>query len=550
MMLTRRACLSVTGLSVTGLAGAAALVGPDRSYAASSPRHGGTLTIAFRDDIATLDPAIGYDFQNWALIRALFCGLMDYEPGTTTLRPGLAETVSLSPDALVYRFSLRRGVRFHHGREVTAADAVYSLRRTIHPATQSPGQSFYAAIEGFGPFIAGETQELPGLSAPDPHTVVIRLSRPYAPFLHALALNFASVVPRDMVERYGADFGRHPVGCGAFRFDTWRIGQSVVLRRYEGYYEPGLPYLDRIIAEIGQEPLTAMLRLERGEIDVVGDGIPPARLNAIRRDPRFQGLIGIRPRLATTYLAMNVTKPPFDTLRVRQAVAHAIDKSRIVRLINGRGAPTDQIFPRGLPGYDPSFSGPVYDPARARSLLREAGWKDGFQTDLMTAATDPNPRIAQALQQDLEAIGIRASLRVLARPAMIEAACSGTGAPLIWSGDTGWSADFPDPSDFYGPILSVAASAPGGWNWARYRNAGIDALAAEADAMAAPSQAPARLKRWQAIQAAILADQPWVPLYNPLFFVPHTARIQGAEALFTDPVVTPVNFMHVYAVEG
>ena len=126
------------------------------------------MTIAFKDDVATLDPAIGYDWQNWALIKSIFNTLMDYEPGTTKLRPMLAESYTVSDDGLTYTFKLRPGVKFHNGRALTADDLVYSFERTVNPKTQSPGQSFFAVIAGFDDFTHGKSDHLSGVRAVDP----------------------------------------------------------------------------------------------------------------------------------------------------------------------------------------------------------------------------------------------------------------------------------------------------------------------------------------------------------------------------------------------
>ncbi|MEW6047329.1 MAG: ABC transporter substrate-binding protein, partial [Bacillota bacterium] len=234
-------------------------------YAASAlaQRQGGRMVVTYLSDITTLDPAIGYDWQNWSIIKSIFDGLMDYEPGTTKLKPQLAESYTISDDGLTYTFKLRGGVRFHNGREVTADDVKYSLERVLNPATQSPGQGFYLDIQGAQEFIDGKAPEVTGIRVLDRHRVQFRLNQPNAAFLHILALNFAHVVPREEVERWGADFGHHPVGTGAFRMREWALGQRLVLERNPGYFVPGRPFLDELVFEVGVEPLVAFLRLLR-----------------------------------------------------------------------------------------------------------------------------------------------------------------------------------------------------------------------------------------------------------------------------------------------
>ncbi len=509
---------------------------------------GGSITITYKDDVATLDPAIGYDWQNWSMIKSLFDGLMDYIPGTTELRPGLAEAYEISDDGLTYTFRLRPGVLFHNGREMTAEDVKYSLDRVTDDSTLSPGAGFFSAIEGFDAAMSGETEGLSGVTAVDPLTVQIKLSRPDATFLHVMALNFASVVPREAVEAAGGDFGRQPVGTGAFRLAEWTTGQRLVFEKNPDYWREGVPYLDQIVFEVGQEPVVALLRLQNGEVDLVGDGIPPAKFQEVMSDPAQAERVVQGGQLHTGYLTMNVTLPPFDNPAVRQAVNMAINKDRIIQVINGRAVPANQPLPPSMPGYTEGHEGYGYDPEAAKALLAEAGFADGFATELYVMNTDPNPRIAQAIQQDLAAIGIDASIQSLAQANVIEAGGSGT-APMIWSGGMAWIADFPDPANFYYPILGCAGAVEGGWNWSRYCNEELDAMAAQADAMSDPAQAEERLQMWSDIYMRVMEDAAWAPVFHEERYTIRTPRMGGEDALYVDPVSIPVNYDYVYVTE-
>jgi ABC-type transport system substrate-binding protein len=319
-----------------------------------------------------------------------------------------------------------------------------------------------------------------------------------------------------------------------------------VFERNRDYFRPGSPYLDKIIFEVGQEPQVALLRLKRGEVDVLGDPIPSADFLTEKNDPANEGLIIKGDLLHTGYITMNVTEAPFDSKLVRQAVNMAIAKERIVRIINGRGVIANQPLPPAMPGYDPNYEGYAFDPAKAREMLAEAGYPDGFETELYVMNTDPNPRIAQAVQQDLAVIGIKAAIKSLAQSTVIAAGGEGT-APMLWSGGMAWIADYPDPSNFYGPILGCGGAAPGGWNWAKYCNEEIDALAAKADSMASPDQAAERIDLWRQIFLKIMDDAPWVPVFNEVRFAMHSARIGGKDVYFADPIHIPVNYESVYA---
>jgi ABC-type transport system substrate-binding protein len=514
---------------------------------ADDVKQGGSMVVTYKDDISTLDPAIGYDWQNWSMIKSLFDGLMDYKPGTTDLVPDLAESYEIAPDGLSYTFKLRPGVKFHNGRELTAADVKWSIERAVRPETQSPGQGFFNMIAGFADVTSGKAKELSGIEVVDPHTVRIRLSRPDATFLHVMALNFGFAVPKEEVEKYGQDFGKHPVGTGAYKMTEWTLGQRVVFERNPDYYKPGLPKLDKITFEVGQEPLVALLRLERGEVDILGDPIPPAKFLEVINDPTLKKNIVKGGQLHTGYVTMNVKSKPFDNRLVREAVNHAINKDRIIKIINGRAVPANQPLPPAMPGYDPDYKGYAYDPAKAKALLAEAGLAKGFDTVLFAMNTDPNPRIAQAIQQDLAEVGIRAELKALAQANVIAAGGDEHGAPMIWSGGMAWIADFPDPSDFYGPILGCNGAVPGGWNWSWYCNRELDKKAAAADAITDPAKTAERLKAWRGIFTSIMDDAPWAPVFNELRFTMKADRIGGPDAWFVDPVHIPVNYDVVYA---
>lgn len=530
-------------LASTALALALALPATAQDYTPDpNAKPGGTITITYKDDVATLDPAIGYDWQNWSMIKSIFDGLMDYVPGTTTLRPGLAESYEISPDGLVYTFHLRQGVKFHNGREMTADDVKYSLDRTTNPETQSPGAGFFGSIAGFDKAGPGG---LSGVEVVDPLTVKITLSRPDATFLHVMALNFASVVPKEAVEAAGGDFGKQPVGTGAYKLAEWTLGQRLVFEKNADYWRDGVPYLDSIVFEVGQEPVVALLRLQKGEVDVPGDGIPPAKFQEVMADPAQKARVVQGGQLHTGYITLNVTTPPFDKLEVRKAINMAINKDRIVQIINGRALPANQPLPPSMPGYTKDYKGYPYDPEGAKKLLADAGVGDGFETDLYVMNTDPNPRIAQAIQQDLSAIGIKANIQSLAQANVIEAGGAGT-APMIWSGGMAWIADFPDPSNFYGPILGCAGAAEGGWNWSKFCDQALDAKAVEADSMSDPAKAEDRLKLWSDVYMGVMEQAPWVPVFNEERYTMKSERMGGEDALYVDPVSIPVNYDYVY----
>jgi ABC-type transport system substrate-binding protein len=526
-------------------AAALALLATAPYVAAQASKQGGAAVVTFNNDLTTLDPHVGYDWQNWSVIKSIFDGLMDYKPGTTELEPDLAESSAVSDDGLTYTFKLREGLKFHNGRAVTSADVKYSLERAVNPSTQSPGGGYFGMIKGYDDVSAGKATELAGIATPDDRTVVFTLTRPDATFLHLMAINFSYVVPKEEVEKAGADWGKQPVGTGAFKFVEWAPGQRLVLERNADYFRSGVPYLDRLTFEFGQDPTVAVLRLKKGEVDIVGDGIPPAQFAEVMADPANKDLIAAGDQLHTGYVTMNVTQAPFDNPKVRQAINMAINKDRIVRLINNRAVPASQALPPAMPGYNPDNKGYPYDPEGAKKLLSESGAGD-ITTELYAMNVDPNPRIAQAIQQDLAAIGIKAEIRSLAQAEVIAAGGAGK-APMVWSGGMAWIADFPDPANFYHGILGCAGAVEGGWNWAKYCNKELDARAAKADAMVKTDQAEARIAEWRTLFDDVLKEAPWAPIFNEKRFTYHSARLGGDPALFTDPIHIPINYDYIFA---
>jgi len=531
---------------LTVLLASALVVSACSSSSDDAGGSGGAITVAYQNDIATLDPAIGYDWQNWSIIKSLFSRLLDYEPGTTNLVPDLAtEMPKISADGKTFEFNIRDDVKFHNGRLLVAEDVKYSIERAVNPKTQSPGAGFFASIDGFDAASSGKSTDISGITVNSPTSITFKLSRPDATFLHVMAINFASVVPKEDAEKFGPDFGKNPVGSGAFKFTSWALGQKLTLDKNTDYYREGLPKLDQINFEVGVDPTVALQRLKNNEVDILGDSIPAANYIAEKENSDNEGLIIEGGQLQTGYVTLNVKIKPLNNVKVRQAVNHAIDKDRIVQILNGRADAANQPLPPSMPGYDTGYKGFAYDVAKSKALLAEAGLANGFSTELWTSNTDPNPRIAQSIQEDLAKVGIKASIKSLAQANVIEAGGSGK-APMVWSGGMAWIADFPDPSNFWGPILGCGGAVPGGWNWSQYCNKTLDADAVKADAMTDPAKADERQKLWGSVFTRAMDEAPWVPIFNEKRITMKSSRLGGDNSLYIDPVHIPVNYDHIF----
>jgi oligopeptide transport system substrate-binding protein len=471
------------------------------SGAAVAARPGGTLRMVFVSDPPTLDPAHATDLTSSSIIHQVFDALLELDEKLVPA-PALAERWSVSPDHRVYTFHLRRGAKFHNGREVRAADVKYSFER----AARGKRPWVFDKLVGAREFIKGGASEIAGVRVVDDGTVELRLERPFAPFLHLMAYDAASIVPREETDKRGAGFASHPVGTGAFRFVSWRRDDQVVLERFAEHFR-GPAHLERVVFRVIPAEGTRFNEYVAGQLDV-GD-IPTGRCRAVQADAKLKGDVAIWPTLGTSALRFNVERAPFTDARVRRAIAHAIDPSIIVdRLLEGCVKAAQGIVPPVLAGWTATATRLPLDRERARALLAEAGFPGGrglgpvayhFNTN------DANQRIAEALQAQLKEIGVTLELRRLDWAAHIKVVDDGSAGFFR----QGWIADYPDPENFL-TVLFHSRNVGAAGNTSRYRNPAVDRLLDEADTMAIGA---ARMKRYEEAEQMILDDAVWVSLY-------------------------------------
>ncbi len=477
-------------------------------------RRGGVLRLAAQEDVPTLDPALGYDSRSWFFEQHLFETLLTYDDAIA-LVPNLAERWEVSSDRRQYRLHLVPGVVFSDGTPLTARDAVGSLERVLDPRTRSQGAEYYRGIRGARDFIDGRAPHVAGLTATDPTTLTIELEQSDPLFLHKLALLFAAVVPSERARALGDDFSTQPVGSGPFVLREWRRGERIVLARNPRYRRPGLPYLDGVVEQLGVNDELAWLMFESGELDVAG--IPPPDFPAVKRDPSRADQLLHATTLWTAYVGLNCGLAPLDDRRVRQALNYAVNKDDVVTLLNGRGIPARGMVPPNMPGYRSDVTGYAFDPDHAKALLAEAGRAEGFTTELWTQSGGTDLRIAQKLQQDLARIGVTMDIKQVAWSSFLDAIRQPRTVPLF---DLGWSADFPDPSNFLDVLFRTGQAN----NHSFYASPAFDALLDRARRL--PGERD-RNAVYAEAERLLVEDAPVIFLYHPISYVMRQRRVHG-----------------------
>ena len=489
------------------------------SPVATAPRRGGTLHLATPTDWRSLDPVIAFDASSTPLQKLLFRGLLNYDAGIN-LVPDQASDWQISPDGLTYTFHLRPGVKFAHGREVEAADYVFSFERVLDPKTASVGQTYLLDIAGAEEFSLAKAPHVSGLSAPDARTLVIRLRKPTFTFRYILAMNFTDALPRELVTQYGADFQYHMVGSGPYRIKEWRRHIGYRFER-NPYYSGADGYVDAVDLMVGADAALQAMMVERGDLDFGQPSAPDALRFA--HDPRLQPWLLRVPTSNTDYFFLNTEMAPFENVLVRHAVSHAINRERLLRLAGGFGGVAPGIVPPAMPWTNPGLPVYEYNPEKARALLREAGTTNPLRTQLSFIATRPlDARLAGAIQEDLRVVGIEAELQPLIYSAFEVKVATRRSAPCgIW----GWMQDYPDASDFLEVLLSGDRITDTECNNVSfYKNAQVDALLGRAGKSVAADE---RIDLFRQAERLVMADAPWVPTVNEVIPILVNPRLHG-----------------------
>ncbi|NVB80208.1 MAG: ABC transporter substrate-binding protein [Kofleriaceae bacterium] len=462
-----------------------------------SPRAGGTLHIATKDPVRTLDPTIEYDEVSNIAVHMLFETLVGYDPHSMAIEPRLAERWEVSPDGLVYRFSLREGVVYSDGTPIVAGDVAYSLERA-QTTEDSP----------FGSMLGDVAKD--GITAPDARTLEVRLARPNAAFVYVMTMPFTTPQRRDHVARAGEQIRRDVLGSGPFVLAAWREGERIELRKNARYWNAAKVYLDGIDWLENIPTDTQFMMFERGELDTVDRPSAPDYL-WIAGQAAWKPSIRHVANMNVYGSRMNVRRKPFDDRRVRQALNYAFNKAHVVKLLYGDAVPAHGMLPPGMSGRDDALPPYPHDPAKARALLAEAGYAHGLDVDYVTINDELASRLAASLQADLAEVGVRMRIEVMSLASFGTAYGKPDGPAFSYDG---WVGDFPDPVNFIdAKFHSSAIAEENSPNESFYANPELDALLDRARAEVDPAR---RAELYTRAERILYDDAPWIWGYHQM----------------------------------
>jgi dipeptide transport system substrate-binding protein len=462
--------------------------------------------------------------------RPIYNRLLEFKPGTTELQPGLASSYDVSEDGKTVTFHLRKGVKwqttkwFKPSRDFNADDVVFSFARQSDKnnpwfKVTSNNHTYYNDM-GFDHLVQS-------VEKIDDHTVAFHLSQPEAPFLADMGMDFASIISKEyadklMKEGKPEEFDQQPVGTGPFALVQYQKDAVVRFRANPTYYK-GKPKIDNLVFAITPDAEVRWQKTKAGECQIMP--YPnPADLDAIRKDPNVT--LMAQPGLNIGYLAFNTEKKPFTDKRVRQAINMAINKKAIIDAVYlGAGVPAINPIPPIMWGYNKNVKDYPYDPAQAKKLLAEAGYPNGFDTDLWAIPVqrpyNPNGRrIAELMQADLAKVGVKAKIVSYEWGEYRKRAQNGEDqmAQLGWTGDNG------DPDNFLHTLLGCDAAKPGGGNIARWCYKPFDDLVVEAEHI---TDMKKRAALYEKAQVIFKEEAPWFTIAHSVQYTPVRKEVVG-----------------------
>jgi peptide/nickel transport system substrate-binding protein len=474
----------------------------------------GTLVVGLVAEPVNLDPPQVTDLNSNRVGRRIVETLVTFPEESTQVVPGLAESWTISKDGLQYTFKLRRGITFHDGTPLNAEAVKFSIERQINPNHPAYKLGKYP----FANFFFGNVKAVEVLSE---ERVAFLLNEPRASFLSILTAGAASIVSPTAVMKWGPDYPTHPVGTGPFRFASWDRGQRVVLEKNPTYWKYPVK-VERVIYRPIVEDQARLTELLTGTLDVIV-GVPADFVSQLEQNAKITLLKQVGAHV--WYLGMNNQKKPFDDKRVRQALNYAVNKDAIVKdVLKGTGASSRGPVLPGTWGADPALKAYPYDPERAKKLLAEVGYPNGFSTTLWVPESGSGMQapvaMSTVMQSNLKAVGVNVSLQTMEWGAYLAKLRTKEQELFALS----WMAGTEDPDMVMYPLLHSSQWTPVGPNRALYKNARFDALLQQARLT---TDQVKRAQLYKEAQRILVDDAPWVFVDHEIQIAALSKRVQG-----------------------
>lgn len=462
---------------------AIALTGCGQKAAEETKGEKDTLVIAQGADAKSLDPHATNDQPSSRVSKQIYDTLVKATVDME-LVPGLAESWE-QLDETTWKFNIRKGVKFHNGEELKASDVKFSLDRML--ASQK---------------VAHIVEAIDSVEVKDDYTVIIKTKEPFGPLLAHLSHTAASILNEKAVTEAGENYGQNPVGTGPFKFVSWEAGDRITLERFDDYYL-GPAKVKRVIFRNITEGTNRTIGLETGEVDIAYD-IEPIDKDRVANHEKLQLIEG--PSLSYAYIGMNTQKAPFDNPKVRKAINYAINVDDIINaVLNGAGQKANSPIGPRVFGHNEEIKAYDYNPEKAKELLKEAGYENGFDTTIWTNDNPVRMQIAQIVQAQLKEVGINVTIEPLEWGSYLERTAKGEHDMFI----LGWVTVTADAD--YGLYALYHSSQHGGaGNRDFYTNPEVDKLLEEGRTAIDPEK---REEAYKKAQEIIVNDAPDVMLY-------------------------------------
>nr|WP_315227245.1 glutathione ABC transporter substrate-binding protein GsiB [uncultured Albidiferax sp.] len=465
--------------------------------------------IAVDSTFTTLDPYDANDTLSQAVAKSFYQGLLGFDKSMKMV-PVLAESYKASKDGLNYTFVLKKGIKFQDGTDFNAEAVKANFDRVTNPDNKLKRYTLYKNI--------AKTEVL------DANTVRIVLKEPFSPFINSLAHPSAVMISPAAIAKYGKAIGQNPVGTGPFKFVEWKQTDYVKAEKFAGYWRKGYPKVDSITWRPVVDNNSRSAIMQTGEANFTYP-VPPEQVELLKGKPNLE--ITVSPSIVHRFVTLNTQHKPFDNLKVREALNYAINKDALIKVVYGGYAiPAEGVIPK-----DVQFStklGPwPYNPVKARELLKEAGYPNGFDSTLWSAFTDSTSlKAIQFIQQQLRVVGV--NLQVLAleagqRAERVESAPDAATAPVRMY-YVGWSASTGEADWAIRPLLAAESFPPKSFNVAYYKNDAVEAGIAKALVTTDPA---IKAQIYADVQQRVWKDAPWIHLATLQLVSARTKNFSG-----------------------